>query len=882
VHDPEGNVLAFPVKPYAFLVQLIAPKGGEVTVDLGDHGTFAFNPAALGLDAPASFLDGRVTVQRAVAATDLGICRSASGALVYNDFSAMCVMPDGETWTAFVAYTGRANPRLGFKEEPPSFEVLRQAPCNDQLFVVREIDGVASAPVAVTDGGLDLFMPAIASDRAGGAAVFWSQAEAQNWDLYVRTWRDGSWAPPARLTTDANPDIYCVAEAVGDRVWIAWQSLAEGVSRIMLGRLAEDGSRLDTTVALTDGTSNCWMPALAADSGGNLAVGYDTYAKGNYDVHCAIVSPSGEVLRRIPVATSLKFEDRASVAFDAQDRLWIAWEEAGEKWGKDCGNGKSVGERIDDGRIIRVQCIDGERRLAPVGDLESLFPLQQTILTVFGRPVRTRDSVFRESKRYVYYPRLVAGADGRMYLAYREHDYQPDKAMSYQTIWSDRLTVLTGDRWCEPMRVLLSDGNRHAAPALCALPRGGVAVASAGDGRSSVNRKQCAENQNVRVGRVVPVGAVQAPRLVAVETVESAAVDPDAVAEAAAVARMRAHRARAGGTTYRILRGDFHRHTSFSGDSGNGDGCIDDAFRYALDAAALDTMGNGDHDNGGFEYPWYVTQKFYDVYLLPDRFVPMFSYERSVAAKGPCGHRNIVMARRGTRVLPVFGRNAIDENGSIQDTRMLFRFLREEGAISIPHTIGTGAGANFVDYAPDVDPVVEIYQGCRNAYEYPDCPRGIKQGNDPGFYWNLLKAGKTYGVIASSDHRSTHMSYAMLYVDDMTREAVLEAFRKRHCYAATDNILLDVRIGDHIMGDVFEQTAAPVLHVQVGGTAQLETIDIIRNAEIIHTIRPDNASAEFTWEEPDPQPGQSSYYVRVIQKDGEIAWGTPLWIKRPE
>ena len=47
------------------------------------------------------------------------------------------------------------------------------------------------------------------------------------------------------------------------------------------------------------------------------------------------------------------------------------------------------------------------------------------------------------------------------------------------------------------------------------------------------------------------------------------------------------------------------------------------------------------------------------------------------------------------------------------------------------------------------------------------------------------------------------MSYCNCGCGTPTREAILDAFQKRHVYGATDNILADVRCGEHIMGDVF-------------------------------------------------------------------------------
>ena len=95
------------------------------------------------------------------------------------------------------------------------------------------------------------------------------------------------------------------------------------------------------------------------------------------------------------------------------------------------------------------------------------------------------------------------------------------------------------------------------------------------------------------------------------------------------------------------MRGEFHRHTELSQDGG-GDGLLLDMWRYGLDAAALDWIGNGDHDNGaGREYSWWITQKTTDLFHVAGSFAPLFTYERSCSY--PDGHRNVVFARRGIK-----------------------------------------------------------------------------------------------------------------------------------------------------------------------------------------------------------------------------------------
>lgn len=883
VRDPKGEPLRFPLMPYGMMVQSAGSVETPVTVATKEHGQFEFAPGGLKYGQPATFLGGRASVARAVATVALGTCTGENGAVRYNDFPAVCSDPDGGAWIAYIAYTGSASPRLSLKEEPKDFDRFRQAAYNDQLLVVREQGGVYSQPVAITAAGLDLLAPAIACNGRGRTAAFWSQGTAGNWDLYVSVRGKGAWSAPVRLTTEAGPDIYAAATSAGDEIWVAWQSFREGTSRILLGRLRADGAGLEPVVEVTDGTANCWRPALAADGQGNLAVAYDTYAKGGYDVRCALVSPTGVVQREIVVAASLCYEAHASVAYDPLNRLWIAWEQAGENWGKGYRNDKApnqLGEPVEGQRTLRVACWSEEHLLTTKTPLETVLPLQQTIYTSFEKnPVHTRESLFRDSKRYAFYPRLACGSHGRVYLAYRQHDYLPDRAMANQTIWSNYVAVYEGDQWLRPVRVAGSDGPRHSAPAICAVP-GGVVLACAGDGRASNGLGACDRLQNVRCGRLSIGADGPAPVLVPLPTPEPPAVPPSVAAERAAVKRMRDYRLSVAGQSLRILRGDTHRHTAFSADSAVNDGCIEDAFRYALDAAALDFLSNGDHDNGGSEYAWYLTQKFYDVHHLPGAFVPMFGYERSRGESGIGGHRNVLMAERGIRVLPAWKQEQADAGGSVFDTQVLFRYLRHFGGVSIPHTIGTHAGPNFVDYAPDVDPVVEIYQGARDAYEYPGCPRGIKAGNDRGFFWSLLKAGRRYGVIASSDHTSTHMSYAMLYVSEMSRSGVLDALRRRHCYAATDNILLDVRVGDnHMMGDAFTTSAAPALRIHAVGTGPIKQIDIIRNAGIVQTIPVGQSTIETEWTDDTPPAGENSYYVRVLQDDGELAWGSPVWIR---
>ena len=72
---------------------------------------------------------------------------------------------------------------------------------------------------------------------------------------------------------------------------------------------------------------------------------------------------------------------------------------------------------------------------------------------------------------------------------------------------------------------------------------------------------------------------------------------------------------------------------------------LEDMWRYAIDAASFDWMGDADHDNGGGkEYTWWLVQKTTDLYHSP-KLATLFTYERSVSY--PHGHRNVMFPHAG-------------------------------------------------------------------------------------------------------------------------------------------------------------------------------------------------------------------------------------------
>ena len=138
---------------------------------------------------------------------------------------------------------------------------------------------------------------------------------------------------------------------------------------------------------------------------------------------------------------------------------------------------------------------------------------------------------------------------------------------------------------------------------------------------------------------------------------------------------------------------------------------------------------------------------------------------------------------------------------------------------------------------------------------------------------------------ASSDHISTHTSYTNIVTEEFTRRALVDAMRRRHTYASTDAIIVDFRMedpgaGTHLMGDIFETRGQPRIAAKIIGTAPIQKLELVKNNKFILTRAPGTREASFEFVDNEASPGESYYYVRVEQADGELAWSSPIWVRR--
>ncbi len=274
------------------------------------------------------------------------------------------------------------------------------------------------------------------------------------------------------------------------------------------------------------------------------------------------------------------------------------------------------------------------------------------------------------------------------------------------------------------------------------------------------------------------------------------------------------------------------------------------------------------------------------------------------------GLRQFIYAKDNKPIL----RRKDTKNNSL---KKIYKTNNPKEMISIPMmTMGKETCYNFADFNPEFEKVVEIY----NAWGSSECPakegnkrpingsrHGISETPD-GSIIKALNLGHRFGFIAGgSDHRAIFKSLTendqteyspgltAILAKEHNRYSLIEALQARSCYATTgERIVVGLKIANFSMGAEIDTKNRPGLefnrHIVIYaiGTAPLTEITLIRNGKTLKEFSAKDDHFEIAYDDMDPlsqivlEPENRSpfiyYYLRVKQKDGHIAWSSPIWI----
>ena len=770
--------------------------------------------------------------------TPLPVPESVSKGVGFNDEPAIARTDDGSLYVAWNS----------FRDGADSLQVARYRLQGEALEQLGQWQVL---------GGEGTYVWGIRAVGAGkNVLVLFSAEKDGDWDIYAATCSSDGPGAPVAVTSDSAVDVKPAAVWHEGTLWVAWESNRNGRRQVFAASI-RDGE-VSHPVAVSESNSSCYAPTIAVLDCGDVCVGWHSFHESNYDVYLrrrAAGTGSWGPQIRLTRAPSV---DRHAALVCRGDDLWIVYENA------QLGDQERLGEQVGDYRVTKTS----KRRLmvAKVTPEGLVAPEDHGQASPLDGHCEAASAAFDSS--------------GRLWLALLRPQ-QPKGAG-----WEAWTTCFNGDRWQSPNRVcarkgmdrrpgLVVEGNR----AIVALQVDEIPRTWWRSKALSLKPKSDVVLTTVDLGSAPPATPVELEPF----------VEPDEPFPAAEIRAARGEDSLTPSINYRgqtlkLFYGNLHEHTDVSVCQRIYDQSIDESYQHMRDITHLDFACVTDHGFNINPYYWSYIAKLARANDDPDHFLTFLGEEwtstfEKYSEKHPFGyygHRNLVFAD------PYFPKWFNAQNG--QTPAELWEELRRLNAdfVQIPHQLAdTGNVPVDWDFADeDAQPVAEIFQ-VRGSYEYKRAPREAvrsipARGN---FIQDAWARGIVIGVIASPDHGGGY-GKACVYATELTRPAILDAIRARRCFGTTAaKIFLDVRANGHLMGEKVAAGAGKSVKVeiQVRCPADIDRVEVCRNNRFIYTNRPEGREAQLSFVDCEPIEGRSYYYVRVIQKDEEIAWSSPIW-----
>ena len=691
--------------------------------------------------------------------------------------------------------------------------------------------------------------PTLTAAENGQVWLTYEARIGDQWDVFaVQVDRSLELSPARPVSESGTSDVLHKACPDQDGIWVAWQSDRAGQYDICVRRVG--GAARGPVMRVSKNPLNDWHPAVAVTSDGRLCVAWDAFNGDSNDVVARFFT-AGNWSDELAVAAGPQFEGRVDLAADRVGRVWLAWEEGSENWGRayrgiEADKVRDAAGPLHRHREIRIAAIEPDNSLmVPVTSFP--MPSVEKAMQRDGRPAGVdRMGAFYER------PRILLDRSDRLWICYR-HYFTPWLGIAHRTHvesgWGVYVRYLDAGGWSDLYRFAIGQGDGMQRLELAQRQDEMFAIWTTGrTDRNPSDRPRGVATAVVAPGQT-PSGAT--------------ALRPHLSLSAAnygAAPTRRDVRREVAGTEYHLVFGDLHRHTDFSLCRVPLDGTLDDAYRYAVDVAGIDFLAITDHSRDiargdALSLLWRRSSK--EVYRrqLVDgeslRFFPYYAYERS---HSHTADHNVISLR--SDMLRPYDYPIPEFWGELDDN-----------TLTIPHQ---PIRRDTWSYQDDrLRPLLEIYQGCRDQSIEGDAHQGLEKGYHLGF-------------IASSDHMSTSASFAGVWTTHRSRQSVFDALRARRTFAATARIELAVLAGgQHWMGEVISAADEPVeLTLTARGTAPIRTVRFVVDGKMedVEVVGQREVQLERTFN----PAGRRYAYFHLEQIDGNEAWSSPIWFGTDE
>ena len=128
------------------------------------------------------------------------------------------------------------------------------------------------------------------------------------------------------------------------------------------------------------------------------------------------------------------------------------------------------------------------------------------------------------------------------------------------------------------------------------------------------------------------------------------------------------------------------------------------------------------------------------------------------------------------------------------------------------------------------------------------------------------------------------MGITGVFAPELTRDAIFEALQKKRVYGTTSTkIAVDFRLDGYFMGSeitIPQSQKSAKCEITAVCTDDIEYITLVsKDKETVLDIG--DAAAQIK-KEYDIEIEEGYYYIRLKQKDGNVAWSSPVFVSRAE
>jgi len=687
--------------------------------------------------------------------------------------------------------------------------------------------------------------------------VVWNQFTDKGYQIFERNFTDPS---IQQITYGYSSAIYPALTVDTNNVpYLVYQtSNKQGYFNIYMQRKVK--GEWTNPILISDTPGNNWCPSITVCSDDKLVVAWDGYASGSYDIYLRFIDHEMSLRPTMRLTSDNLFHAHASVSPAPDGGVWVAWNRGTHNWGKD--NEVYRNTRIAERNYLHTRRFLEVRRVFPSRILPVYPPIEDFLDSTLPGLLYER-------------PKVYSCSDGPLYLAFRFNEGELSGGHRNNKRWQAMLTCYDDKEWTDCIKLDGAYGLSTGTISILPGSQNTVLAAACGEGG---NKNTIELKSQTYVYEFDPIKTKI--------TVEDSPIEQPVFSLSNSFPIYPRHTIKHKGRKFHLYFGDLHRHTELSFCRTSVDGSLEEAYRYAKDAAAMDFVMTADHDyHQQSPDMWAETMKTADKFYIPGYFTTFFGYEW-IGSKKNRRHRNIISTVR----LPV---PRFDYINGHRDVQNLWAQLSRGKAITIPHHTACPMsllfGKDFGEASdPVFEPLIEIFQASRSSSEYPHCPTlcnsFYKNGEHRsfkikgGFVSDALKQGIRMGFIASSDHMSTHRSYACLYAKENTREELIKSMIARRAYAATDRIICEFFIGNGMMGEEIKSDNSLDVRIHFVGTNVIKEITLLRDSIPFHTWDFSEKEAEIVTKLYGKEARGHYFYVRMIQCDSNLAWSSPIWV----